>query len=230
MAASLLLTRAGADASARTVRLILRSAERAARIMRDLRDLLDSSAVDTGRLEVVTEPQVAARLVRDVCEAFELQARDASVTLKRAGDQTLKVHADRQRVLQVLGNLIGNAIKFTEAGGEIAVTTQRDGEEVRISVRDTGPGISKRDLPHVFDRYFQGEIAAHRGVGLGLAISKSIVTAHGGRIWVESRLGAGSVFTFTLRLAGTVSEDGGTTPGPGLAVRNPEQPVARPPL
>jgi signal transduction histidine kinase len=111
------------------------------------------------------------------------------------------VSADRERVLQVLANLIGNALKFTPKGGEIKILANLEPSEVRFTVQDTGPGIPAEHLNHVFDRYWQAKSTAKLGTGLGLSIAKGIVEAHGGRIWVESPPGSGAAFQFTLPAA-----------------------------
>ena len=98
----------------------------------------------------------------------------------------------------MLSNLVGNAIKFTPEGGRIRIQAERREGEALISVRDTGRGIPEDVLPHIFERYWQPEETRHQGAGLGLSIVKGIVEAHGGRIWVESRPGAGTTFFFTL--------------------------------
>jgi signal transduction histidine kinase len=104
-------------------------------------------------------------------------------------------------VLQVLGNLLGNAVKFTGEGGRITAGAQVHGSEVRFHVRDTGKGIPPEQLPYIFDRYWQAKDTASRGAGLGLAIAKGLVEAHGGRIWAESIPGRGSTFFFSLPAA-----------------------------
>jgi len=109
--------------------------------------------------------------------------------------------ADRDRLLQVFENLIGNAIKFTEAGGSITVGAAPREEEVLFWVADTGVGMAADDLPHVFERLWQASGGGRAGAGLGLPIAKGIVEAHGGRIWVDSALGAGSTFFFTVPAA-----------------------------
>jgi signal transduction histidine kinase len=111
------------------------------------------------------------------------------------------VASDRERVLQVFANLIGNAIKFTPKGGEVRILTSLDNGEVRFTIADSGPGIPPEHLNHVFDRYWQAKSTAKLGTGLGLSIAKGIVEAHGGRIWVESPPGSGAQFNFTLPLA-----------------------------
>jgi signal transduction histidine kinase len=105
-------------------------------------------------------------------------------------------------VLQVFANLIGNAVKFTLSGGEITVLGRVDNTAYRFTVQDSGPGITADQLPHIFDRYWQGRSTDRRGVGLGLSIAAGIVAMHGGRIWANSELGEGSSFHFTLPRVG----------------------------
>jgi signal transduction histidine kinase len=112
-----------------------------------------------------------------------------------------EVAADGPRVGQVLSNLLSNAIKFSHQGGEIVVSVREEGNTIVVCVSDHGRGIPREHLSKVFDRYWQGEDAKHAGMGLGLSIAKGIVEAHGGKIWVDSELGKGSAFSFTLPLA-----------------------------
>jgi signal transduction histidine kinase len=114
-------------------------------------------------------------------------------------DAGLAVLADRERVFQVLSNLVGNALKFTPSGGRVSLSVEQQGATVRFAVCDTGPGIPPVSLPRVFDRFWT-ETPGKKGTGLGLFIAKGIVDAHGGRIWVESELGHGATFAFTLPL------------------------------
>jgi signal transduction histidine kinase len=111
------------------------------------------------------------------------------------------VKVDRDRILQVLSNLIGNAIKFTPADGRIRVSLRPEEESVRFSVSDTGPGIEPEHLTQLFQPFWQARRGGSDGAGLGLAIAKGIVEAHGGRIWAESTAGRGTTFSFTLPLA-----------------------------
>ena len=108
------------------------------------------------------------------------------------------LHADRERITQVLNNLVGNALKFTPEGGAITISAHARGAGIEVAVVDTGHGIPAAQLPDLFRRYWQADRGAHRGVGLGLAIVHGIVEAHGGTIEVESTVGAGTTFRFTL--------------------------------
>jgi signal transduction histidine kinase len=111
------------------------------------------------------------------------------------------VIADAARINQVLSNLVGNAVKFTPRDGLITISAEQVDGEVRFAVIDTGPGIPAEQLPHIFGRFWQAKSSDRRGIGLGLAIAKGIVEAHSGRIWVESSVGLGSTFYFTLPVA-----------------------------
>ncbi|HET8785728.1 MAG TPA: HAMP domain-containing sensor histidine kinase, partial [Candidatus Limnocylindrales bacterium] len=144
-------------------------------------------------------PVAAAPLVESALGMFEEAARRAQIAVVAEVPADAAVHCDADRVVQVLGNLIGNALKFTPEGGRIAIDVVSNGGDVRFSVADTGRGIPPDHLPHVFDRYWQSRGSARtRGTGLGLTIARGIVEAHGGRIWAESVVGQGSVFRFTL--------------------------------
>ena len=186
------------DTSAQT---ILRSADRMKRL---IADLLDFAQIQAGQLAVERVLQDVEGLVRDCVEMLTQQA--AAKDLKAVTSAGLLVLCDRERVLQVLSNLVGNAIKFTPDGGSIVVEARADGHGVRFSVRDTGRGISEEDLPRVFDRFWQAQRKNRAGIGLGLSIAKGLVEAHGGRLSAESRLGAGTTFFFTLPLAEVVAE------------------------
>jgi signal transduction histidine kinase len=140
-----------------------------------------------------------APLVREAIESHRPAAAVRALRLDDAlTSEVFDLECDRGRVLQVFGNLIGNAIKFTPKGGAVTVRAERRGEEMLFSVADTGPGISLDEVSHVFDRYWQTKKTARLGTGLGLSIAKGLVEAHGGRIWVESTLGQGATFFFTI--------------------------------
>jgi signal transduction histidine kinase len=115
-------------------------------------------------------------------------------------------------VLQALTNLVGNAIKFTGQGGSVAAGVERVGREALFSVSDTGDGIAEDVVSHMWQRYWRGKPGAEGGIGLGLSIAKGLVEAHGGRIWVESKLGVGTTFYFTIPLAPPATVDASEEP------------------
>ncbi|HUF25026.1 MAG TPA: ATP-binding protein [Vicinamibacterales bacterium] len=174
----------------------------AARMNRLIGDLLDVASIDAGRLATTAAPGSVAAVVDEAVEIFSADAAAKGLTLD-AGvtDPALTAAFDHDRVLQVLANLLSNAIKFTGKGGSVHVEAARTGGDVRISITDTGAGIPESMLDVVFQRFWQAGTDDRRGLGLGLYISRSIVEAHGGRIWVESTPEAGSTFFFTLPAA-----------------------------
>ena len=181
----------------RQLQVVKRSADRMNRLIQDLLDVVRLEAGQSLPLEV--QPVEVAPLLAEACEAFQEQAATKLVHLGCGrAEKGLVVSADRDRVLQVLSNLIGNALKFTPEGGRITVSSRREESEVVLSVEDTGPGIPPENLARVFELYWQAKQTARLGAGLGLTISKGIVEAHGGRIWVKSRPGLGSTFSFSL--------------------------------
>jgi signal transduction histidine kinase len=164
-------------------------------------DLLDASAIEAGRLTVEPKPEDLHPILDEVKHAFEPQARARSISLETAHTEDLPlVRCDRGRIIQVISNLVGNAIKFTPKGGAIRIEASALPDRMRLSVHDTGHGIAPEDREHLFERYWRGRNRGHHGSGLGLCIAKGIVEAHGGTIWAESTLGAGSRFFFTLPL------------------------------
>ena len=180
----------------RSVEMIRRAADRMNRL---IQDLLDVKRIESGRLTVDPHPTSAHAVVAEAVEMLRPLASGNSLTLAVDVPADLpRAQIDAPRVHQVLSNLVGNAIKFTPAGGTITIRADATDEEVRISVVDTGPGITPEQLPHLFGRYWQANQRDRRGIGLGLAIAKGIVEAHNGRIWVASTPGEGSRFTFTL--------------------------------
>ncbi len=190
------ITKASERATA-AVRTIARSLQRADRL---IEDLLDVARLEGPGVKLTCKPSAAGALIRDAFDASELVAAVAQVVLRAdaCDADTVVVLADRDRVLQVFTNLITNAVKFTPAGKVVRLGARRVDREVVFSVADEGSGIAPEHVPHLFDRFWQARSADRRGAGLGLAIAKGIVTAHGGRIWVESAVGAGSTFYFTL--------------------------------
>lgn len=178
--------------------------QRAARTMKRLiDDLLDFAAIETGGLRVDTKPEDAARVVLDVVSAFQQVADAGQVVLSADTPPGLpSIQADRERIEQVLTNVVGNALRVTPPGGSIAVRARPAGRFVQLSVADTGPGIPRDQLEVIFERYWRGEQFGHKGVGLGLAIARGIVEAHGGTISADSEPGAGATFYFTVPVAG----------------------------
>ncbi|MDB4965129.1 MAG: hypothetical protein JWN44_818 [Myxococcales bacterium] len=170
-----------------------------ARMNRLIGDLMDVASIDAGKLAIERAPHDAAVLVRDAMEAFQPAALAHDIKLGSAiGKQIGIVEFDDDRVLQVLTNLVGNALKFTAKGGQISIRLEAVGDDLRFAVTDTGEGIVADRLEQVFDRFFQTHENDRRGLGLGLHIARSIVQAHGGKIWAESTPERGSTFFFTI--------------------------------
>jgi signal transduction histidine kinase len=175
----------------------------AVRMNRMIQDLLDITRVEASHLLVERSRVPVSQLICDAVEDQKSIAAEASVDLRlEVVREVPDVWADRDRLLQVFDNLVGNALKFTPPGGHIRVGAALNEDEVRFWVADTGIGIATEDLPHVFDRFWQAHKGERRGTGLGLAIVKGIIEAHGGRIWVESALGRGTTFLFAIPAAG----------------------------
>jgi len=168
-----------------------------------LEELVESVRLSNRKVELELESLSAAKLCQEAADNARPQAEKRGLTVEWACAEDVLVRADRKRVHQVLSNLLGNALKFTPAGGAVAVEARRDGAFVRFTVSDTGVGIEPQDLPRLFERFFQAEATRkdHAGLGLGLEICRGLVELHGGRIWAESELGGGSKFHFTLPLA-----------------------------
>ncbi|HKU41964.1 MAG TPA: HAMP domain-containing sensor histidine kinase, partial [Polyangiales bacterium] len=140
----------------------------------------------------------SAQLVRDVAEDFADDAAERGITLHVESEGSVQVRGDPGRLAQALGNLVNNALKFTERGGRVTLRLAHDDLHVRFEVADTGRGIAPQDLDKVFDRAWQSDETAHLGSGMGLYIAKGIVQAHGGELRVTSVLGQGSLFSFFL--------------------------------
>jgi PAS domain S-box-containing protein len=201
MCASALLQ--NADTPPETVRRILEAIHHAAEsTSRLIRDLMDVASIEAGRLALEPREEAPATILQQAVELFAAAALDRGVALQTSVEADLPpVRADAERVIQGLGNLVANALKFTGPGGRIILHAERDPEGVRFGVDDTGVGIANGDLPHVFDRYWQKGHGGERGAGLGLAIVRGIVDAHGGHVGVESTPGKGSHFSFTIPTA-----------------------------
>jgi signal transduction histidine kinase len=175
---------------------ILRGVRRMERL---IQDLLDAARIEGGRMALEVRPHPLESLLRDAADMFSPLAQERGVRLQveSAGD-SVSVLADKERVGQVLSNLVGNALKFTPRGGAVTVLAEGLGDLVRLSVADNGPGLPADHLPKIFERFWQAKKTGREGTGLGLYIAKGIVEAHGGQIWAESAPGNGSTFHFTL--------------------------------
>jgi signal transduction histidine kinase len=180
----------------RPLALMHKAAERMQRL---IQDLLDVKRIEAGRLGVEPRAEFLAAVIGEAVEMLRPLADSNGLGLVGEVPTDLpQAMIDPPRIQQVLSNLVGNAIKFTPRGGTIAVSAEALADALRLAVTDSGPGIPPDQLPHIFGRFWQAKATDRRGIGLGLAIAKGIVEAHGGRIWVESQPGKGSTFFFTV--------------------------------
>jgi signal transduction histidine kinase len=166
-----------------------------------INDILDLSKVEAGQIELEVAPfSLREALERGVVMVRERATKDGVCVALEAYPEADIVSGDERRVRQVIFNLLSNAVKFTPHGGTVDVSAVRVNGEVRVSVADTGPGIAPEDHDRIFEEFQQTDAGAaqREGTGLGLALSKRLVELHGGRIWVDSELGKGSTFVFTL--------------------------------
>jgi signal transduction histidine kinase len=204
-AAAVLRGDSEARGSRRPVEAIERSATRMNRL---IEDLLDVTRMEGGILTIEPAAVETRQAIAECIVAHKDLATSTSLELRLDLEEDLPdVWADRDRLLQVFENLIGNAIKFTDPGGCIVVGARSRDQEVHFWVRDSGSGIAEEDMPHLFDRFWQADTTGRRGTGLGLPIVKGIVEAHSGRIWVESPKGQGSTFFFTIPTAAHATQE-----------------------
>jgi signal transduction histidine kinase len=187
----------------RAVSLIERSASSMRRM---IDDLLDITSIESGHLACELTRVASAEIVVRALDNAGAVARDAKVTLvERIDPRAGVVLADTDRLLQAVGNLLANAIRFTPPGGQVVAGIEAEHRAVRFTVEDTGVGIPAEDLLHVFDRFWHRRRGRGRGTGLGLAIARGIVEAHGGRLTADSIPGHGSRFSFTIPSAATAA-------------------------
>lgn len=193
MSAEALLRKPAEGEDRRHVERILRAT---ARMNRLIGDLVDVSGIEHETLAMTRAREPVESIVRETAEAFMPRAEQRHITLE-VGDppRGLAIAADRARIVQLLGNLIGNALKFTPEGGRVALRVSEQGHQVLFEVADTGPGIPPDHVPHIFEQYWKGD---GEGTGLGLFIARSIVQAHRGELGVKTAPGAGATFFFTL--------------------------------
>jgi signal transduction histidine kinase len=161
-------------------------------------DMLDLARLAAGEVSLRLESTTSRQLMQEASDLASTLAEQRSIRIISEFGPDLPVRCDRDRILQVLQNLLDNAIKFSPVGGAVTLRSQCDAESCTFEVTDTGNGIPEEHLPLLFQNYWQAPDTAALGNGLGLSIAKSIVDLHGGRIWVESRLGSGSTFFFEL--------------------------------
>jgi len=186
------------------VEVILEQARRIERLVADLQELVK---LESGKLDLDYASVELQDLALQAAERGRLQTSQHEIVVT-GPEEPLVGRWDRDRLGQVLDNLIGNAIKYTPDGGKVAVHVEQVDGEARLSVTDEGPGIAPENMPHLFDRFYRGaKRSSSSGLGLGLYISRMLVEAHNGRIWVATEAGKGSTFTIALPLEGNGSED-----------------------
>jgi len=201
MSVLLLLEGAAGMPTERQRQLLEDCREDCARLEKLMRDLLDLSKIEAGEAAPHPAPVSARDLVVTAAESFRTQVESKGLKLKIDTRPDLPVVlADRAQIERVISNLVSNALRHTDPGGEIHISAHRLDDQVAVSVADTGHGIPPEYLPIIFDKFVRVPNAPSGGAGLGLAISKSIVEAHGGQIVVQSRVGHGTTFTFTLQV------------------------------
>ena len=199
LTAGLLKEQSGRPDTRQRLEVIESSVSRADRL---IQDLLEVARLQAGQLPLEIAEIDTTELLNEVVELHRAQASERGIRLEWDFPARLPdVQADRHRVLQVFGNLIGNALQFTPSAGRVRLQALANQAEVKFVIEDTGPGIQKEDLPRLFQPFWQRVKSSGGGAGLGLPISKGLVEAQGGRIWVESAPGAGSRFCFTLPVA-----------------------------
>jgi signal transduction histidine kinase len=169
------------------------------RMNRLIDDLLDVVRMEAGCLYLNFGSCDIADVLVEIMESFQTRATQQGLSLALCPEPpSAIIHADKERLVQMIDNLVGNALKFTPRGGCVSVGGYVEPDEVGVIVADTGPGIPEEQRERLFDRFWQARSADRRGLGLGLHIAKSIAEAHGGRLWVESTIGSGSTFHFAM--------------------------------
>jgi signal transduction histidine kinase len=185
------------------------------RMERLIRTMLDVTTMQASRFSVTPKPCAVEDLLHETMEMFGPLSESKQVRFEQSlKEPGLVIRAEWERVLQVLSNLLGNALKFTPQSGQVTLSVDRDGAMARFAVLDSGPGIPPQNLTSIFERFWKDETPGKKGTGLGLYIAKGIVDAHGGRIWVESEVGQGARFYFTLPIAEAAGHEADEAPAP----------------
>jgi signal transduction histidine kinase len=194
-----LASRVESEKARQSVTRIDRAADRMSGL---IGDLLDAAKIEAGVLRAAPRPEDASALIEAAVEMLRLIAADKGIRLVAVGPpRAVLVLCERNLILRVFANLLGNAIKFSPAGSSVSISAEMTPPEVRFSVADAGPGIPAEHVTHAFERYWQEEGSDRRGSGLGLYIAKGIVEAHGGHIWIDSTPGHGTTVHFTVPIA-----------------------------
>jgi two-component system sensor histidine kinase GlrK len=198
----LLLDGVGGETTEKQRKLLAILAEESNRLIGVVNSLLDLSKIEAGMMTYRFEAASVDPLIRQAIAEITPLAEAKQIRLESALEASLPTaRLDRERILQVLRNLVGNAVKFTPKGGYVRVAARRANGKLEVSVKDSGPGIPAESLTTIFDKFRQGNHnggPARQGTGLGLAIAKNVIASHGGKIWAESELGQGSTFIFSL--------------------------------
>ena len=210
----LLLQEIAGPLSEQQRRLLQLSSKSAERLAAMVGNLLDVSRMEAGTMEYAMQPHDVTALAQTVADEFEVQANERHIQIKLASDVPVWAECDRDRIVQVIGNLFENALKFSPEGSEIMTKIEQpEKQKLMVSVTDSGSGVPIEHKQKIFEKFHQvkrGRKITGQGVGLGLAICKTIVEAHGGKIWVEDNPAGGSVFCFTLSaVLGPVSSPSG---------------------
>jgi signal transduction histidine kinase len=181
------------------IEIIKRSTEHLTKL---ISNLLDLAKIEAGKVELHMIKGKVGDIIKESVNAMQFNAHEKKIDIKvNLPEEEPEINADWLKLFQVMNNLIGNAIKFTHEGGSVTISLKYDQNNAAISIADTGQGITKEDITHIFDKFKQVKTKSTRGekgTGLGLAIVKNLIELHGGKIWVESEVGKGSVFNFTI--------------------------------
>jgi signal transduction histidine kinase len=169
------------------------------RLLGMINGILEISAAESGIVPLHLHKVDVSEIARDACELFQPAAEDKGITVTVEAPGPACVDGDLQKLQRVLANLLDNAVKYTESGGQIGISVTKDDGRVIIVMKDTGIGIAESDLSHIFERFYRADKSRSKpGSGLGLTLAKAFVSAHDGKITVTSRLGEGSTFTVNL--------------------------------